>query len=266
MPSRTSIGWCDLTSNPLYAVRKSDGKRGWWCSKVSPGCAHCYAEVLNKRWGNEVPYLPANVDDIEWRLDERELGALVRRRKPARIFLGSMTDVFHPTIPGELLREVFLQIAIAHHHTFQVLTKRPREAKEFLDTLGGVFASDMWPLPNLWLGVSVENQWWAEERIPVLLTLPAAVRFVSCEPLLGPLDLNRWLMPRRYRAIDWGIIGGESGPACRVMDIDWARDLLGSFGAASVPVFFKQSSDRFPGRGRELDGETFEQFPEGATR
>jgi protein gp37 len=274
LPNKTAIGWCDLTSNPLYVVRKGGGKRGWFCTKVSPGCAHCYAEALNRRWGNQLKYLPQNEALVEWRLNGRELYALIHRKRPARIFLGSMIDVFHPGIPFALMLEVFMTIAIAQQHTFLLLTKRPGEARAFLLRLKPVFAEEMWPLPNLWLGVSCENQVFADRRIPILMGTPAAVRFVSWEPLLGEIDARQWLpnhdaaserlgecLGCNWPHLDWGIVGGESGPKFRPMEDAWARSLVRQHRAAGVSVFYKQGAHRYPGRDRALDGETYEEFP-----
>src|SRR3990170_3702838 len=160
--------------------------------------ANCYASALNIRRGTGHAYLPANRDKVEWRLNERELAAILRRRKPARIFMCDMTDLFHEDVPDEFIAAIWKTIANAPQHTFQVLTKRPERMRAFLhrtEGLGAVadFTGTPYPLPNVWLGVSVENQRMADERIPVLLDTPAAVRFLSCEPLLGPLDLRPWL-------------------------------------------------------------------------
>ena len=185
--NKTSIEWTDFSSNPLYVVDRETGKRGWFCEKVSPGCANCYASALNIRRGTGHAYLPANRDKVEWRLNERELEAILRRRKPARIFMCDMTDLFHEDVPFGFIDQIWEAMRQAHQHTFQVLTKRPERMRLYL--------RDWAPLPNVWLAVSVENQRMADERIPVLLDTPAAVRFLSCEPLLGPLDLTPWLTP-----------------------------------------------------------------------
>jgi len=228
--NKTGIEWTDFSSNPLYVVDKETGKRGWFCEKVSPGCANCYASALNVRRGTGHVYLPANRDKVEWRLNERELQAILRRRKPTRIFMCDMTDLFHEDVPDVFLQQVFVTMEGARRHTFQVLTKRPERMRQLLTD--GAFRSGIesafgsWPLPNVHLGVSVENQRMADERIPMLLDTPAAVRFLSCEPLLGPLDVRRWMCSNwpyheaghgcggrgQQPRISWVIVGGETGP------------------------------------------------------
>ena len=235
--NKTGIEWTDFSSNPLYVVDRETGKRGWFCEKVSPGCANCYASALNVRRGTGHAYVPANRDKVEWRLNERELEAILRRRKPARIFMCDMTDLFHEDVPFRWIGQIWRVMLATSQHTFQVLTKRPDRMRDFIrwmeashhDHLEGAIGAGTWPLPNVWLGVSVENQRMADERIPVLLDTPAAVRFLSCEPLLGPLDLisacegtrnflegidfellEPW--PDNPPRISWVIVGGESGP------------------------------------------------------
>src|SRR3990167_9127804 len=122
--NRTSIEWTDFSSNPIYAVDRETGKRGWFCEKISPGCSSCYASALNVRRGTGHEYLPENRDKVEFRLNERELEAILRRRKPARIFVGNMLDLWHEDIPDEFLREIFRTMFDAQQHIFQLLTKR----------------------------------------------------------------------------------------------------------------------------------------------
>lgn len=196
--NRTSISWCDMTSNPIYAVDKETGKRGWYCTKVSPGCAHCYAETLNKRFGNALTFTEGNRSRVEWRFNERELEAILRRRKPARIFMCDMLDLFHEDVPDMFISRVFETMALAKQHTFQILTKRPERMRNWVRrqavwlesiaaTLGRPGIASV--APNVHLGVTVENDrniW----RLDELFKCPAAHYFVSCEPLLGPLKLD----------------------------------------------------------------------------
>ena len=230
--NKTGISWTDFSSNPLYVVDKVTGKRGWFCEKVSPGCAHCYASALNVRRGTGHAYLPANREKVEWRLNEGELEAIEQRRKPTRIFMCDMTDLFHEDVPDAFIDRILYTMETAPHHTFQVLTKRPARMRRALRRYRAARCMTPSMMPNVHLGVSVENQRLADERIPVLLDTPATVRFLSCEPLLGPLDLTPWLRcqacgyskadrahwgdhrlcPAPGATIDWVIVGGESGP------------------------------------------------------
>jgi protein gp37 len=188
----------------------------------------------------------------------------LRWKRPRRIFVNSMSDLFHPNVPDQFITDVFRTMAWAHQHVFQVLTKRPERMRrllsgyEFQDAVtdnAHECADWPWPLANVWLGVSVEDQATADERIPPLLQTPAAVRWISAEPLLGPVDLERprpgpdldqghgakicqpWLI---QSGIDWVVVGGESGPKARPMHPDWARSLRDQCAAAGVPFLFKQ--------------------------
>ncbi len=243
----TSIEWTDKTWNPVTG-----------CTKVSDGCKHCYAERLFPRAypGRAFTKVRCHPERLEQPL---------RWRKPQRIFVNSMSDLFHEDIPDEFIGLVFRTMCHpdAARHTFQILTKRPERMLAFcrqMDEFGWIPPDNAcgitWPLPNVWLGVSVENQETADERIPLLLQTPAAVRFISAEPLLGPIDLKHgnWIPPRGggpkvniYRpletqgpSLDWVIVGGESGPKARPMHPQWARDLRDQCVAAGVPYFLKQ--------------------------
>jgi protein gp37 len=194
--------------------------------------------------------------------------------KRARVvFVNSMSDLFHSDIPDDFVAKVFVTMALTAQHTYQVLTKRPRRmahllateefeqlmARELVDQGRSSFEYD-WPLPNVWLGTSVENQEWADKRIPLLLEAPAAVRFLSCEPLLGSVDLTDYLDTEG--ALHWVIVGGESGPGYRPMQLEWARSLKDQCKEAGVPYFFKQWGGRTPkAGGRELDGRTYDEMP-----
>ncbi len=227
------------------------------CSKISPACDHCYAERMAFRLAHnpKAPIAYRVVTDAgTWNgqtaLVESVLATPLRWRKPCRVFVGSMTDLFHPTVPDEWLDRVFAVMALTPHITYQVLTKRPERMRRYMEgcqrgasDIGGEF-----PWPNLWLGVTAENQARAEERIPVLLDTPAAVRFVSVEPMLGAVDLREYIKGERwftsdspmYRWLDWVICGGESGPGARPMHPEWARGLRDQCQEAGVPFFFKQ--------------------------
>jgi len=229
MSTTTSIEW----------TRGDDGLPGkTWnpvtgCSKVSPGCKNCYAEaVANRFWkGRKFTDVQCHPE----RLDQP-----LRWRKPSRIFVNSMSDLFHEDVPFSFIKDVWLVMHEAHQkhgHTFQILTKRPERMLEAIGPRGfGWYSKEgvvPCPEPGIWLGVSVENQetrW----RIDVLREVPAAVRFLSLEPLLedlGALDLS---------GIDWVILGGESGPGARPCNVEWIRGIVRQCKAASVPVFVKQ--------------------------
>lgn len=309
----TSIGWCDATWNPITG-----------CSKVSEGCRNCYAAALAPRLAamgqkgyTTLPWTARNAaQNVMLHPDRLEMP--LRWRKPRRVFVNSMSDLFHEQVPDEFIWRVFGIMARARAHTFQILTKRPERMAEFCSNpdwyvrlVGGAveatpgdlvrFADvSEWPLPNVQLGTSIENQPAADERLSHLRRMPAALLFLSCEPLLGPLDLGaafvcecgdyvrdhapgggpcqicakrsapydnceEWRLAP-LQSVGWVIAGGESGPNFRPMDEQWARDLRDQCVAAGVPFFFKQHSGLRPASKRgeppTLDGEVWHQFPE----
>jgi protein gp37 len=239
MAQGTSIEWTEATWNPVTG-----------CSEVSPGCAHCYAKVFAERWRGvkDHPY----EQGFDLRLWPGRLDTPLQWRKPKVIFVNSMSDLFHEDIPLEFVESVFDTMAAAHWHTFQILTKR----HERLTELGGHF---VWP-PNVWMGVTIENRRFVH-RADSLRQVPSAVRFISAEPLLGPLeglDLD---------GIDWLIAGGESGPRHRRIDISWVRELRDACCDGGVAFFFKQWGGRRPkANGRELDGRYWDEYPEPQVR
>jgi len=273
MSDGSSIEWTDASWNAVVG-----------CTKVSPGCDHCYAERITERFHGKGSFAVVQ-------RSEEKLYLPLKWRKPRRVFVNSMSDLFHDDVPDSFIAGVFNVMWLAHQHTFQVLTKRhgrmrsllsdPGFARRVLDA-GGVSPSwdpdravdgsrispSWWPLKNVWLGVSVENQQWADIRIPALLDTPAAVRWLSCEPLLGPVDLASWLVDHGEPGRPWGIsigwvvVGGESGLASRPMNPDWARSLRDQCTAAEVPFFFKQWGGRTPkANGRTLDERTWDEYP-----
>ncbi|MHB1065621.1 MAG: DUF5131 family protein [Georgenia sp.] len=261
------IAWTDATWNPI---------RG--CTRVSEGCRNCYAEGVAARFSG--PGLAYEGLVRRTSAGPRWTGAItvvddhmadpLRWTRPRRIFVNSMSDLFHEKLSDEQIARVFAVMYLAHQHTFQVLTKRATRMREVLTSprfyrlvldhadafrqdfprkhggIVGISDPTKFPHANVWLGVSVENQQAAEERIPHLLETPAALRWLSCEPLIGPLDLSlaRWLhsgLPVNARAgIDWTVIGGESGPSARPFDLDWARDLVRQCRGSGVRPFVKQ--------------------------
>lgn len=326
MSDNTGIEWADATWNPIIG-----------CTKVSAGCDNCYAirtahrmtnnpnlkistayagTELNGDWTDQINLLPDRLDiPLRW-------------RKPRRIFVNSQSDLFHKNVPDEFIARVFAVMAAAYTHTFQVLTKRPARMRsllsspEFVDLFDREYCripdwAPRWPdndwmpaghndhlsqgpLSNVWLGTSVEDQKWADIRIPLLEGTPAAVRFLSLEPLLGPVDLSAWVMPHSaeckasdeppwcvcsppvFERIGWVIVGGESGPGARAMNPNWVRSLREQCVAAGIPFHFKQWGEWAPAEvdtefnsvtrvgkrsaGRVLDGRTWDQYPQGVAR
>ena len=234
MAQSSTIEWTEATWNPVTG-----------CSQVSPGCAHCYAKTFAERWRGVAghPY----EQGFDLRLWPERLDVPLRWRKPRTIFVNSMSDLFHEEIPFGFLQQVFATMKASHWHTFQILTKRHERLLELADVLE-------WP-ENVWMGVSVENRRFVH-RADALREVPAAVRFISAEPLLGPLDgLN-------LDGIDWLIAGGESGPGHRRIDSAWVRDLRDQCAREDVAFFFKQWGGHRPkSNGRELDGRLWDENP-----
>ncbi|RIT69238.1 DUF5131 family protein [Mycobacteroides abscessus] len=272
MGDKTGIEWTDATWNPVTG-----------CDKVSPGCDHCYAETFAERWRGTPGHYFETGFDVQLRPDK--LALPLRWTKPRKVFVNSMSDLFHDKVPDEYIARVFAVMALAPQHTFQLLTKRHGRMRALLRD--GEFQQQVydawgqlempkgrpsmedwpwsgWPLPNVWLGVSAEDQKRADLRIPALLDTPAAVRFVSAEPLLGPINLHtdpiEASSPFWGSQLDWVIVGGESGPGARPMHPDWARSMRDQCVAAGVPFLFKQWGEWSPedglnwseGNGRRL--------------
>jgi protein gp37 len=276
MGEKSNISWTNSSWNPVTG-----------CSKVSEGCRYCYAETLSLRmgWSDAAWTFPNAERNVKLHPDRLELP--LRWKRPRMIFVNSMSDVFHERVPDEYIERMFAVMALAPQHTFQVLTKRPERMRWFMTHANhnGHLSGDA-PLPNVWLGTSVEDQRAADERIPHLLATPAAVRFLSCEPLLGLLNLHpylwepagpEWAGENPAPGLDWIIAGGESGShlkeegnAGRWMEPLWARWLRDQAVAAGVPFFMKQHSALRPGQKpyiEEIDGSHTEwhQFPAGVT-
>lgn len=266
MGERTGIEWTGSTWTPIRARHRASGKLGWHCVHMSEGCRHCYAETMNGRLGTGLPFKPGHAGDIEIVLDERMLLQPLRWRKPRLIFVCSMTDIFADFVPDEMIDRIFAVMALAPQHTFQVLTKRAERMRNYLtpydarraDGLGsnvvklgyaGPLELLPWPLPNVWLGVSAEDRPNLLARVGELRNTPAAVRFISAEPLLG--DLGNILLDD----IDWIIVGGESGPNARPMHPVWARSIRDQCAAAGTAFFFKQWGEWQP-RAWRKDGGT----------
>ena len=242
MADATAIEWTDATWNPVTG-----------CTKISAGCDHCYAERFAERFRG-TPGQPFEMGfDLTLRPDRLEQP--LRWRRPRMIFVNSMSDLFHADIPEEFLVEVFRVMLDVDRHVYQVLTKRPSRVIRFWRRHSrALFAGGAFP-KHIWIGTSVEDQQ-VHYRVNQLRMVPAHLRFLSCEPLLGPLSLN-------LDGIHWVIVGGESGPKYRPLDLVWARSIRDQCAAAGVPHFFKQVGGRTPkAGGRELDGRTYDEYPE----
>jgi protein gp37 len=265
----TKIEWCEETWNPITG-----------CTPISEGCQNCYAKRMANRLRGRCGY-PAD-EPFKVTLHKDRLEEPLRWKKPRRVFVGSMGDLFHEDVPDEFIYEIWDVMVQSKQHTFLVLTKRPDRMKSFIEkvmcnrmgyalTFGGTpegKKARKWaqkPVQNVWLGVTAENQRRADERIPILLQIPAAVRFVSVEPMLGPVDLTQidiggnvwinsltgdcksyhpyggmWKINESKNKLDWVICGGETGPGARPMHPEWARSLRDQCQAAGTPFFFKQ--------------------------
>lgn len=257
MPDRSAIEWTDATWNPTTG-----------CTRVSAGCDNCYADRLSRRLLS-VTYLSRLpvVDTLENRNDPFAVRVWPERlrvpqswQRPRRVFVNSMSDLFHHDVPDDFARECFRVMLAIDRHVYQVLTKRPARAVRFVRR-----HTDLFPrgLPgHVWIGTSVEDQS-VDYRIRHLLAVPATVRFLSCEPLIGPLDLSAYMNEVvDHDGLHWVIAGGESGIGARPMDPQWARGLRDQCQKARVPFFFKQWGGRTPkAGGRELDGTTWDQYP-----
>ncbi len=300
------IIWCTETWNPIRARNRS-GKQegilpfGWHCERVSEACRNCYADAMNAMRGTGLPYARPSRDDVEIYLDEKTLLQPLHWRRPKKIFVCSMTDLFGEWVPDWMIDRIYAVTALCPQHIFQALTKRPERMRDYIITRGGDWGTYLpaalisvglgarrglaakvcvsWPPPNVWLGVTVENQKAADERIPILIDTPAALRWISAEPLLGPIDLTFLRQPNdgggqwwldalrsdrggwfsdeaatdpmddelaRYHIkgrLDWVVAGGESGPQARPTHPDWAWSLRDQCAAADVPFLWKQWGD-----------------------
>ena len=242
MPDQTGIEWTDATWNPVTG-----------CTEVSPGCAHCYAKTFAERWRGKEDHPYEMGFDLTLRPER--LDQPRRWRKPRMIFVNSMSDLFHEGIPWDFIVDVYKVMFEADQHIYQVLTKRSERFREFFGSGlplgdGPQDETEYWQAmnrkyvgeaPHIWHGVSVENQRFADIRIPHLLSVPAAVRFLSCEPLLGPLDLTPYL-----ERLQWVIVGGESGPKARPANPHWVREIKDQCVRYGVPFFFKQWGELAP--------------------
>lgn len=232
--SKSSIEWTEATWNPLTG-----------CDKISPGCKFCYADRMAKRL--QAMRVKNYSNGFKLTLHPHVLELPLKWKKPQIVFVNSMSDMFHEDVPLEFIQQCFEVMRDAHWHQFQVLTKRADRLQEISDQIN-------WP-SNVWMGVSVENEdyMW---RIDCLRTTGAAVKFLSIEPLLGPIP------NLIVEGIDWVIVGGESGPGCRTIKKEWVIDIRNRCLDLSVPFFFKQwGGTNKKKAGRELEGRTWDQMP-----
>lgn len=233
MSDNSKIEWTDATWNPVTG-----------CTKISPGCKHCYAETFAERFRGvkDHPY----EQGFDLKLWPERLSTPFGWKRPRMIFVNSMSDLFHKDVPFEYIQRVFATMAEAQQHTFQVLTKRAERLEAVAPKLS-------WP-SNVWMGVSVESQDYAW-RVDHLRNIGAAVRFLSVEPLLGPVNLN-------LNEIQWVIVGGESGPGARPIKSEWVTSIRDQCLKAEVPFFFKQwGGFRKKLAGRTLEGKTWDELP-----
>lgn len=296
MADKTKIEWTDATWTPIRARRAvplpdaepgdlAEAKVGWHCEHASEGCRFCYAESMNKRLGTGLAFKPGHRKDVEIFIDDKLLEQPRRWKRGRTIFVCSMTDLFADFVTDAMIDRVVAEMAWNPQHRFQVLTKRPERMRAYFEALperqrdlacdSGLDCVAL-PLPNVWLGTSVEDQRAAAARIPHLLATPAAVRFLSCEPLIGPVDLTALPFPKACECpkdkptlnalnasvycagccegpermdlgtIGWVIAGGESGHGARPMHPDWARALRDQCADEEVPFLFKQWGEWVP--------------------
>lgn len=230
----TKIKWATETLNLVVG-----------CTKVSPGCRGCYAEALTLRWKSKFPEGFGNVT-----LKPERLAVPYHWRKPRRVFVNSMSDTFHDDVPTEYLVQMWSMFADTQRHTYMILTKRPERMRDLM-------VNETLPyLPNVWLGVSAERQKEWDERVPLLGEVMAAEKFVSCEPLLGAINI--WPFDR---LVSWIIVGGESGPKRRAMDLEWPRAIRDQCMASGIPLFYKQGNALHAGHDDLLDGDEHKQIP-----
>jgi protein gp37 len=237
MATNSNIEWTEMTWNPVTG-----------CTKISAGCKHCYAERMAKRL--KAMNAPRYHRGFQTTLHDDLIDLPLSWRKPRKVFVNSMSDLFHEDVPTEFIQRIFVTMETCAQHTFQVLTKRSERLVELSGKLP-------WP-KNVWLGVSVENSS-VLGRIHDLAVVPAAVRFLSCEPLIGPLDE----LP--LSGIHWVIVGGESGPRARPMKAEWVESIFAQCHEANVRFFFKQwGGVRKDRTGRQLHGRTYDEMPSAA--
>jgi len=310
--NKTSIEWCDFSVNPIRFRPHGSERTTTICQKVSPGCTACYSESIVRRfWPKDAASLfkgftAQGLTTGQFVLDEKQLLSVLKHKKPCKIFWGDMTDLFGEWVPFEMLDKCFAVCALTPHITHMFLTKRPERMLEYFRTMstpervamaadGMAFKYNLacrpvqaWPLPNVWVGTSCENQKYADERIPIIGQVPAKVHFISAEPLIGEIDLGypKTLYPDGppmcCNGMDCGcqglpiepplcyglqlcIAGGESGPKARPMDPAWMRKLRDQCKENNIAFFAKQMGSAYgEHKGKDLpDDLNIRQFPKG---
>jgi protein gp37 len=263
MAGKSAIEWTDATWNPTTG-----------CTKVSAGCDNCYAFTLANRllsgaYRSQLPVVDTHrnrTDPFAVRIWPDRVQVPKTWKEPRRIFVNSMSDLFHNEVPDEFAAECFGVMLEADHHVYQILTKRPARAARFITGPGRRLFPDGRLPSHIWIGTSVEDQE-VDYRVRHLLDVPAAVRFLSCEPLIGPLDLTEFFTsPFAEPEIHWVIAGGESGIGARPLEAGWVRTIRDQCLVHDIPFFFKQWGGRTPkAGGRILDGEVWDEFPDVGT-
>lgn len=299
MSDKSKIEWTDASWNPVRARNRQTGGIGHFCVHHSPGCLFCYAERMQPRFKNPIRYRAPDEELVEVFLDPVKLAEPLRWGRPRMIFVCSMTDLFGSWVSNEWIAAIYGIVGAATQHSYQILTKRPDRALDWFKWVqrtaeahgttpagvcrhhaqrvcdhpalrdGAGWDAWTWPPRNAWAGVSAEDQRWADKRIPILLEIPSAVRFVSLEPLLGPIndDSTRW----KWRDISWIVVGGESGPNARPCDVAWIRDIVRAGLAAGSAPFVKQlgshaiSSTKADHKGRVAAGSPVGTAPDSPT-
>lgn len=252
MAQKTSISWTAFSSNPIRYRDRHSGSTVWACVHKSAGCINCYAERMALKWNRGRAFTRPNIELLEPFIADHELQRLASAPglTGQRVFIGDMTDIFGSWVPDSLLDLVFAVLSARTDVTFQILTKRPARMRAYLDDRG-------WSLSHCWLGTSVEDQSVAADRLTFLTQCRGSLRFVSAEPLIGPLDISPWLSD-----LGWIVVGGESGRHFRPMNLEWLSSLVDQCREASTPIFVKQDARYNPGqRGSIPDSLWLQQFP-----
>ncbi len=256
----TNISWTDFSSSPIKYRDKNSRKVVWACVMASPGCQNCYSQSLAARWNKGKPFTAPNIDGVEPFVDTEELKTLLTSKKIAgkRVFIEDMSDLFGAWVPDEMIDQVFAVFVSRLDVTFQVLTKRA-------DRMADYMGLHPWPLPNVLVGFSAENQEWFDKRAVQAAPLMRAGWNVwtSFEPLLGPITARSWNgnLQRDWLGevgLKWAVVGGESGRGHRACEVEWITNLVSEFHDTDTPIFVKQDSGQYPGNQGRIPLEVWE--------